>query len=157
MTCAAAWAQGEDEGGGDEPPVEAQGSGTRAEAAGSDDATNGRDDLNCEDFRFQEDAQDFFDRQGGLEGGDEDRLDEDPGDDDGDACEDLPSRDVQGGSSGGSDLDDDGTPSGGVDSGFGPKAPAPEVGAPPGTLIVGAGLGVFMLIGLGIVRLRRAV
>ncbi|MFE5793346.1 excalibur calcium-binding protein [Streptomyces sp. NPDC056503] len=45
-------------------------------------------DLNCRDFRFQEDAQAEFDRNPS----DPNRLDEDQGPDDGIACEALPSR-----------------------------------------------------------------
>ena len=124
--CAVAWAQGSDEPTtSDEPAMQGQGPGNGEEdgqevsgsGTGGSDARNGRDDMNCDDFRFQEDAQEFFERQGGLQGGDEDKLDEDPGEDDGQACEDLPSRD-EGGSTGGEDFDDD-TPSGGVASGYG--------------------------------------
>ncbi|MFZ4300346.1 excalibur calcium-binding protein [Streptomyces cinereoruber] len=45
-------------------------------------------DLNCRDFRFQEDAQAVFD----LDRTDPHRLDEDQGPDDGIACEELPRR-----------------------------------------------------------------
>ncbi|MFD9048804.1 excalibur calcium-binding protein [Streptomyces zaomyceticus] len=45
-------------------------------------------DLDCRDFRFQEDAQAEFDRTPG----DPNRLDEDQGPDDGIACEALPRR-----------------------------------------------------------------
>ncbi|WP_405851173.1 excalibur calcium-binding protein [Streptomyces sp. NBC_00090] len=45
-------------------------------------------DLNCGDFRFQEDAQSEFERNTS----DPNRLDEDQGPDDGIACEALPSR-----------------------------------------------------------------
>ena len=166
--CAPAWAQDETDGqaGADEPAVEAQGAGggsgsgsggtddSGAEVSGSgsgggSDANNGLDDLNCEDFDFQEDAQDFFDRQGGRDGGDEDRLDEDPGPDDGDACEDLPSRDSGGGGDSGT------TPSGGVDSGAGGTAPIDE----PAWLdslpvaVVG-GLVTVLLLGVRAVRRR---
>ncbi|MER6290836.1 hypothetical protein [Streptomyces sviceus] len=47
-------------------------------------------DLDCADFRFQEDAQAEFD----LDRSDPDRLDEDQGPDDGIACEALPRRDT---------------------------------------------------------------
>ncbi|MFF1725702.1 hypothetical protein [Streptomyces sviceus] len=47
-------------------------------------------DLDCSDFRFQEDAQAQFD----LDRSDPDRLDEDQGPDDGIACEALPRRDT---------------------------------------------------------------
>ncbi len=45
-------------------------------------------DLDCGDFTYQEDAQTFFD----LDRSDPHRLDEDPGPDDGLACEALPRR-----------------------------------------------------------------
>lgn len=45
-------------------------------------------DLDCGDFTYQEDAQAFFD----LDRSDPHRLDEDPGPDDGLACEALPRR-----------------------------------------------------------------
>ncbi|MFF9486699.1 excalibur calcium-binding protein [Streptomyces sp. NPDC014676] len=45
-------------------------------------------DLNCSDFTYQEDAQVFFD----TDRSDPHRLDEDPGPDDGVACEALPRR-----------------------------------------------------------------
>ncbi|AZM63465.1 MULTISPECIES: excalibur calcium-binding protein [unclassified Streptomyces] len=45
-------------------------------------------DLDCSDFTYQEDAQAFFD----LDRSDPHRLDEDPGPDDGLACEALPRR-----------------------------------------------------------------
>ncbi|GGQ86923.1 excalibur calcium-binding protein [Streptomyces pilosus] len=45
-------------------------------------------DLDCRDFTYQEDAQTFFD----LNTSDPHRLDEDPGPDDGVACEALPRR-----------------------------------------------------------------
>ena len=51
-------------------------------------AAHARSDLDCADFAFQEDAQAEFDR----DLADPDRLDEDRGQDDGIACEDLPRR-----------------------------------------------------------------
>lgn len=45
-------------------------------------------DLDCADFTYQEDAQTFFD----MDRSDPHRLDEDPGPDDGIACERLPRR-----------------------------------------------------------------
>ncbi|MEV3907019.1 hypothetical protein [Streptomyces canus] len=48
-------------------------------------------DLDCADFRFQEDAQAVFD----LDPTDPNRLDEDRGRDDGIACEVLPRRDTE--------------------------------------------------------------
>ncbi|MFI1658372.1 excalibur calcium-binding protein [Streptomyces sp. NPDC020472] len=48
-------------------------------------------DLDCRDFRFQEDAQAVFDR----DPSDPNRLDEDQGPDDGIACEALPRRGMQ--------------------------------------------------------------
>ncbi|MZF84023.1 excalibur calcium-binding protein [Streptomyces sp. SID5643] len=50
------------------------------------DAAHARQDLDCRDFAFQEDAQAAFE----AEPGDPHRLDEDPGPDDGIACEALP-------------------------------------------------------------------
>ncbi|MEU0084679.1 excalibur calcium-binding protein [Streptomyces sp. NPDC006274] len=51
-------------------------------------AAHAQPDLDCRDFRFQEDAQAVFDR----DRSDPHRLDEDPGPDDGIACEVLPRR-----------------------------------------------------------------
>ncbi|MUT93828.1 excalibur calcium-binding protein, partial [Streptomyces sp. Z38] len=45
-------------------------------------------DLDCSDFTYQEDAQTFFE----MDRSDPHRLDEDPGPDDGIACEALPRR-----------------------------------------------------------------
>ena len=161
LVAAPAWAQGGDEpvssddpsAQGEEPTAE---EGGEVSGASTDDARNGRNDVNCEEFQFQEEAQELFDRQGGREGGDEDRLDEDPGPDDGQACEDLPSR-GDGGDTAGGDTDDD-TPSGGVDSGFGPVAREPAGDAPPPIALVGTGLGVLALVALGlaVARTRRA-
>ncbi|MFF6950908.1 excalibur calcium-binding protein [Streptomyces iakyrus] len=50
------------------------------------DPAHARQDLDCSDFAFQEDAQAAFE----AEPGDPHRLDEDPGPDDGIACEALP-------------------------------------------------------------------
>ncbi len=152
--CAPAWAQDE-EAGTDETTVEAQGveeggdeSGEDVEASGVDESegNNGVDDVNCRDFDFQEDAQEFFDRNGGIDGEDEDRLDEDPGEDDGIACEDLPSRD--------DDSDSGATPSGGVDSGMGGTAPKPASAIAP--LILGGVAGAVVLLGTGVAARRRA-
>lgn len=90
-----------------------------------------------------------------MEGGpDEDphRLDEDSGEDDGIACENLPSEDG-GGTEGG---DDGETPAGGVDSGYGRVRPQPEVGAWPLLPGAGAAVGILILLGLGLLRLRRS-
>lgn len=152
---APAWAQGGDEPVRSDDPSAEQGEEGAGEASGAgtgaSDARNGRNDVNCEDFDFREDAQAFYERQGGRAGGDEDKLDEDPGPDDGEACEHLPSR---GGESpgGGGDFDGD-TPAGGIDSGYGPMAPASEAGPP--LPLIGGGLGVLALVGLGVARTRR--
>jgi len=104
--------------------------------------------VNCEeDFDFQEDAQEFFDSQGGLDGEDEDRLDEDPGEDDGDACEDLPSRD---------DSDSGSTPSGGVDSGAGGMAAKPDGGSIAPLVLGGLAATAALLAVLGVAVRRRA-
>jgi hypothetical protein len=50
------------------------------------DPAHARQDLDCRDFAFQEDAQAAFE----ADRGDPHRLDEDPGPDDGIACEALP-------------------------------------------------------------------
>ncbi len=158
--CAPALAQETDEStAGDEPAaVEAQGTGEDgpdgepegdAEASGEDDGfenTNGRDDVNCEeDFDFQEDAQEFFDSQGGLDGEDEDGLDEDRGEDDGIACETLPSRDDDSGS----------TPSGGVDSGAGGTAAKPDGGSIAPLVLGGLAATAALLAVLGVAVRRR--
>ncbi len=169
VLCAAAWAQvgpaprppsggslspvGPSTGPAATTPAGEEGGEVSGTGAGTS-ARNGRDDVNCDDFRFQEEAQDFFERQGGLRGGDEDKLDEDPGEDDGRACEDLPSRD-EGGSAGGEDFDDD-TPSGGVASGYGPPAPTRGAtttdGRPPFGLLVGGTLLALCLIAAAVTR-----
>ena len=149
--CASAWAQA-----GDEPTASSEPSTQQRpeEPTAAAAERNGRNDVNCGDFRFREDAQEFFHRQGGREGGDEDRLAEDR---DGQACETLPSGATAGGDdAGGYDAAgydaggyDDSTPVGGVDSGYGPTKDADS------PLVIGEGLGLFALLGFGIVRLRH--
>lgn len=146
--CAGAWAQDGDEPvSSDDPTVQPQGEGG-AEDGGRAEATGGRD-LDCSDFDTQEEAQRFFEEQGGPEE-DPHRLDEDPGEDDGQACENLPSEgDVGAG-------DDDETPAGSVESGYGPVRPQPEVGAWPLLLGGGAAVGILILLGFGLLRLPRS-
>ena len=163
--CAPAWAQGEDaETTGDPAAVEAQGAdgegdssteGSGAEGDGFEN-TNGVDDVNCEeDFDFQEEAQRFFESQGGLDGEDEDNLDDDsPEPDDGDACESLPSEDSGSEDTGGGDSGS--FPAGGVDSGAGGTAPIAEpawLDSLPVAVI--GGLVTILLLGARAVR-RRA-
>lgn len=139
-----AWAQGGDEPvSSDEPSTQAQGEGTGEEEGGAEAAGSERD-RDCSDFDTREEAQEFLESRGGP---DEDphQLDEDPGEDDGQACENLPS-----------EGSDDDTPSGGVDSGYGPVVPESAAGAPPTIALVGTGLGVLALVGLGVARTRRA-
>ena len=168
--CAPAWAQDDTEATADEPAaVEAQGSADESdgsdeegdvEASGEsspsseysgpsfDRANNGRDDVNCRDFDFREDAEEFFEA-GGRE--DEDELDEDPGDDDNMPCETLPSRDDAGGGDD-SGSDEGSFPEGGVDSGLGGTAPKPS---PFPFLPVGASL--LFVAGLGWRRVARGL
>ncbi len=147
VLCAGASAQDGDEPvNSDDPTVRAQGEGGAEDESGAE-AAGGRD-VDCSDFDTQEEAQRFFESQGGP---DEDphRLDEDPGEDDGQACENLPSEGDVGA------RDDDETPAGSVESGYGPVNPEPEAGSSL-PLAIGAGLGLITLLGLGILRLRRA-
>jgi hypothetical protein len=98
-------------------------------------------DKDCPDFTFQEDAQDYFDRNGGSEDNDFDNLDAEG---DGLACESLPSRDD--------------APTGGPDTGGGGTAPPPNGGSSAGPLpfvLGGAALG--LLIALLGPSLRRRV
>jgi hypothetical protein len=97
-------------------------------------------DRDCPDFDFQEDAQDYFDRNGGSSTNDFDNLD---GDGDGVACQNLPSRNA---------------PTGGADTGGGGTAPPPQAGSRPGPapfVLGGAALG-FLLALLGSSLRRRA-
>lgn len=124
---------------------------------GRESVSNGRGgcerDRDCTtDFRFQEEAQRFFRSRGGPEQ-DPHELNADPEEDDL-ACDDLPSEN-DGGSGGGGDFDDD-TPSGGVDSGYGPVAPERQADSPLPFALLGAGLGVLALVGIGVGRLRRS-
>ncbi len=166
--CAGAWAQGGDEPVSSDDPTlleprtgeEGTVPATGSEGSGSDQCPGARSSLNartgecerdrdCENFTFQEEAQRFYISRGGPEEDDHD-LNRDSNEDD-QACEELPSE-----NDGGGDSDDEGTPSGGIDSGFGPVTPAPETDAPLPLGLVGAGLGVLGLVGLGVARLRRA-
>lgn len=143
------WAQGGDEpASSDGPNVQAQGEGIGEEEGGAEGAGSERD-LDCSDFETQEEAQRFFESRGDF---DEDphRLDEDPGEDDGRACEDLPSGNEDGSGGGGSDND---TPSGSVDSGFGPVSPAPEASESSPLALGAAGLDILVVGGLGVGRL----
>ncbi len=151
VLCAGALAQGGDD------PVSAEAPTVLGPSSGEEDvgeeegveATASDQDLDCSDFNTQDEAQRFFESRGGP---DEDlhRLDEDPGEDDGRACENLPS------DNGGGDVDDDETPAGSVDSGFGPVDPGPEAGARLSLTGAGAGIGLLIMLGLGLLRLRRA-
>jgi len=114
-------------------------------------ASNGQDDVNCEDFDFREEAEEFFEA-GNRE--DEDRLDEDPGEDDGMPCETLPSRDDgEDDDDGGEDDDDGGVPEGGVDSGLGgtAKQSSNATNAP----LLGIGVAAILTMTLGGIALRR--
>ncbi len=96
-------------------------------------------DRDCSDFSSQEEAQDFFESEGGPE--------EDPhgldADNDGQACEDS--------DFGGGDGD---VPEGGIDSGSGPTTgPKEEDGASPFAL--GALALVVVGVGLGTTAVRR--
>jgi hypothetical protein len=108
-------------------------------------AAGAQDVLNCDDFDFQEDAQAELDRNpadpNGLDGNDNDGL----------ACESLPSR---GGAVSGelaADADSQ-TPTGGVQTGFG--GTADDGGLPWAPALVGG----LILLGLAVPasRLRRA-
>jgi hypothetical protein len=95
------------------------------------------DDRNCDDFEFQEDAQDYFEDHGGSADNNVDVLDRDR---DGVACQNLPSRNA---------------PTGGIDSGGGGTAPAPDsgpVGPVPFTL---GGAVIGLLVALLGPSLRR--
>jgi len=107
-------------------------------------ASNGQDDVNCEDFDFREEAEEFFEA-GNRE--DEDELDEDDGEDDGMPCETLPSRDD------GEDDDDGGVPEGGVDSVLGgtAKQSSNATNAP----LLGIGVAAILTMTLGGIALRR--
>jgi hypothetical protein len=91
-------------------------------ASTEDDAAEGTAaqaaDRNCPDFDFQEDAQDFFDDNGGSPDNNFDELDANG---DGVACEDLPSRESDD-DAGDDEGDDAAAPRGGVDTGLGGTA-----------------------------------
>lgn len=73
------------------------------------------EDRNCPDFDFQEDAQEYFEENGGSA---ENNVDELDADGDGEACESLPSRD----DGDIADGDDAVPPRGGIDTGLGGTA-----------------------------------
>jgi hypothetical protein len=139
-------AQGAGEDGGDDGSSDTdEDSGEFSASEGPDQsrASNGVDDVNCEDFDFREEAEDFFEA-GNRE--DEDRLDEDPGEDDGMPCENLPSR-----SDSEDDSDDGDTPEGGVDSGLGGTAKQSSSASPaPFVWISAAALLTLVLGGLAL-------
>ena len=118
-----------------DPAVEAAQSGD--EDAG-DDVEGAGDDRDCGDFSTQQDAQDYFDDQGGDETNNVDNLDADG---DGIACEDLAS-----------------TPTGGVDTGGGGTALPPDSERDPASFVLGGALGGFLIgvLGLGL-RRRQTV
>lgn len=103
-----------------------------------------QEEFDCEDFQFQEDAQAVLDQ----DPSDPHNLDSD---DDGVACESLPSR--GGGGGGGGDDDSGGAPVGGVDTGAGGTAPLPSDGT-PWALVAGAGAAALMAGGVAVRRLR---
>ncbi len=110
-----------------------------SEGSGGSDDSGDRD---CPDFESQDEAQNFFESEGGPED-DPNRLD---ADNDGQACEDSDF----GGSDGG------GVPEGGVDSGFGgTEGPKVEGGGAPTLALEGLLLAVFGGLGLGAIVLRR--
>jgi hypothetical protein len=104
-------------------------SGVDSDGDDSDDASVGtaQTDRDCPDFATQEEAQDYFRANGGDENNNVDNLDADG---DGIACEDLPSRSA------------DGTPVGGVDTGWGGTAAGPDDPAPLAFVLTGVGLGL---------------
>ncbi len=145
---AAAGTVDEDSPEGGDAKVEAQGAGSdgsgSVDGEGTSDSTNGQDDVNCDDFQFQEDAQEFFRSQGGS---DEDRLDEDDGEDDGIACEDLPSRDEGG---------ENDFPEGGVETGLGGATAGPSGGSRVNLPLAAGGTALALLsLGLAAIALRR--
>lgn len=93
-------------------------------------------DRNCEDFDTQEEAQRFFNQ---TRPDDPDDLDRD---DDGLACETLPSAGA------------DRTPNGGVESGFGGAAPSVSTD-PAAPLLAAAGALALLSVALGGLALRR--
>lgn len=173
---APAWAQGSDEpvssedpvpvGPGPEPsrasPVE-PGSGSSSEPSTREATATDNCDPNYEGACLDPDAEDYDCEGGGGNGPEfvrapvevigEDRFGLDTDDPDNIACEESLSGDSAGG---GGDTDDEGTPSGGIDSGYGPVAPQREADAPLPLGFVGAGIGALALLGLGVGRLRRA-
>ncbi|WP_228974633.1 excalibur calcium-binding protein [Streptomyces sp. DH12] len=100
-------------------------------------------DLDCRDFRFQEDAQTVFD----TDRSDPHRLDEDQGPDDGIACEALPRR---GAAATPAPVRPSAVPTRGARGGVGGTAgPGPlEIG-------VGAALAAGAAVGIGYTALRR--
>jgi hypothetical protein len=93
----------------DAEPVE-DGASTEDDAASEGTAAQ-VEDRDCPDFDSQEEAQDFFEDNGGSPDNNVDRLDADG---DGEACEDSSFVDDQG--------DDEAAPSGGIDTGLGGTA-----------------------------------
>jgi len=105
----------------------------------------GAQDLNCDDFATQEDAQAVLDGTPGDPNG----LDSD---EDGIACEDLPSGGTSTAAAGASDADA-AVPSGGVATGFGGLA---DDGTSTGWLVAGlAGVAAVGFVGVRRMRLNR--
>ncbi len=132
VLCAAAWAQDGDEPvSSEEPTTQAAGEvrvGGDAEVVGGESGAD-----NCA-IRSVGDDEFEFDR-----------------------CEESNRAvdETSGGSNRSDDFEDDGAvPSGSVDSGYGPVAPTREAGL--SLPLVGAGVGLLLVVGLGAARLRRA-
>jgi hypothetical protein len=109
--------------------AQSEGDEDEVEAAG--------DDRDCADFSTQEEAQDYFEDQGGSASNNVDNLDADS---DGIACESLPSSSA---------------PSGGVDTGGGGTAPRPPGSSASPTTGVLGGAALGFGIGLLLIGLRR--
>jgi len=151
---------------GEEEGADSTGSGEEgADSTGSGEEGADNCDPNYEGACLDPNASDF-DCEGGE--GDGPRFVQGPirvvGDDpfdldrdgNGIACEDDGAGDGGGGSGGGGDIDDEGDPTGGVDSGYGPVAPPREASSPLALVVGAAGFGILVLLGLAGVGLRRA-
>ena len=150
---------GEEATSSENPAGQGEGSDTAGEGS-----TSGADncDPNYQGACLDPDSEDYDCEGGGGDGpryvpGPLEVVGDDPSgldtdDPDNIACEESLS---SGDSGGGGDSDND-TPSGSVDSGYGPVAPAREADAPLPLAIVCGGLGLLGLVGLGLARTRRA-
>ncbi len=122
---------------GEDIPTDQEVSKTQASGDDAAEVEAAGEDRDCSDFSTQEEAQEYFEGQGGDETNNVDNLDADS---DGVACESLPSGSA---------------PSGGIDTGGGGTADKVVEHADGPAAFVGLGAALGLLLGLAAVALRR--